>query len=505
MITWEMLKALFFEKPPPMSVAYAPFEELPEAGQTMGTLFIGRQGSGKTSALARHLVEYFDTHPNEAIFVLDWSGDISNRILGQFCQRSFAERQKVMHRLVYDEPGHPEWVLPLPELTEAYGGTFEDEIERVKDNLNGLYKNPSQEAVIMAGVAINKTLPEIYRLLTSIKNQYGQTWQVTESEYLIENPKAMSRALTDYGASLPEGSKQYLLDQIVNIKSEERNKRTYVLMELFGWIKTDYMRASLGYPRPAWTPKEAIARGQMVIINGSRMVNHPTARNYKFTQAWTLIKAELNRRTPHDKNDRPVTVVLDEVKSLLKVPAFAEDVGEISPIYRSRGVKLYIVIQALSQLTEELERNIWLLGNLVGFGLENKVDCEKLAYQLNKYVPTSAKLPAQRPDQNPLTESEHGQDRQGADWIWGLDDRQCLVKRYLDERHRDKRVRYIRRTKDLPARPLLIPVEEFKEQLLKDRGLRVWEALTVVDSRRPPAEVKPSAQEQAVKPPMGQG
>lgn len=498
MITWAMLKALFMEKPPPMQVTYAAHEELSDAGLTMGSLYIGRQGSGKTSALARHLVEYFDAHPQEAIFVLDWSGDLSNKILAQFCQRSYGERQKVAHRLVYDEPGHPEWILPRPELTEAYGGTFEDEIERVKDNLNGLYKNPSQEAVIMAGVAINKTFPEIYRLLTSIKNTYGETWQVTEAEYLIENPKKMAEALASFGALLPEGSKKYLQDQIVNIDKDERNKRTYILMELFGWIKTAYMRARLGYPRPAWTPKEAIKRGQMVIVNGSRMVNHPTARNYVFTQDWTLIKSELNRRTPHNLNDRPVTVVLDEVKSLLKVPAFAEDVGEISPVYRSRGVQLYIVIQALSQLTEELERNIWLLGNLIAFGLENKEDCGKLAYQLNKYQPTTTKLPAQRVDQNPVTESEQGQDRLGADWIWGLDDRQCLVKRYMDERHRDKKIRYVHRTKNLPARPLLIPVDEFKEQLLKDRGMRIWDALGVVDRRKidvppppPPTGVKP--------------
>lgn len=487
-----LLKILFGEKLPPIRVNYAAHEELPKAGLTMGNLYIGAQGRGKTSSLARHLVEQFDNNPDEAIFVLDWSGDLSNKILTQFCQRDYAKRQQDMHRIVYDELGHPEWVLPLPELTEAYGGTFEDEIDRVKNNLNGLYKNPSAEAVIMAGVAINKTLPEIYRLLTHIKNPYGETWQVTEAELLIESPKVLNKALKDFEASLPPSTFFYLRDQIASLKADERNKRTYILMELFGWIRSNYLRAKLGYSRPAWTPKEAIKRGQMVIVNGARMINNPTARDYVFTQIWSLVKAELNRRMPADAKDKPVSVVLDETRNLFDVPAFAKEIGDVSPVYRSRKVQLYIVIQGLAQLDRELYKKIWMLGNIVCFGMENKDDCLAMAFQLNHFRPTQAKLPDQQ--EKSVAESANEQDREGADWIYELDDRQCLVKRYLNEQHRDKAVQYVRKTKDLPTRPIQIPLDELKEQLLKERGMRIMDALDVVDRRRPPDDHKPPPQ-----------
>jgi len=480
MANWALLKSIFFGQGPPLAVTYSDAEELLPASLTMGTLFIGRQGSGKSSSLAGHLVGHFDAHPDEAIFVLDWSGDLSNKVLTQFAQRPLEQRDLAMRRIVYDEPGHPEYVLPKPELSLAYGGTYEDEIDRVKNNLNGLYHNASQEAVIMAGIAINKTLPEIYRVLASIQNQHGESWQVTEAERLIDSFGELKAALLN--PNLPAPTKSYL-QQLANARPDERSKRTYILHELFGWIRTPYMRARLGYYAPAWTPKEAIAKGQMVIVNGTRLINNPTARDYVFTQDWSLIKAELNRRMPADPNVKPVSVVLDETRNLFDIPAFANEIGDISPVYRSRKVQLYVVIQALSQLDKVLQEKIWLLGNIVTFGMENKKDCEAMAYQLAKYFPQQEKLPSLQPNANPITEAENGQDRERADWIWSLDERQCLVKRFLTESKRDPRLRYVPRTKDLPHGPLEISLEEFKEGLLKARGVKVRDALEVVDHR----------------------
>src|SRR5205085_1337404 len=53
MIDWNLLRMLLVGTPLPRTVRYAPYEQLPAAGLTMGTLFLGRPGSGKTSALAR--------------------------------------------------------------------------------------------------------------------------------------------------------------------------------------------------------------------------------------------------------------------------------------------------------------------------------------------------------------------------------------------------------------------------------------------------------------------
>ena len=252
---------------------------------------------------------------------------------------------------------------------------------------------------------------------------------------------------------------------------------------MLGWIKTPYVKAKLGYPRRFWTAKDAIAKGQMVIINGANLINNPTARDYFFTQAWSLIKAEANRRVPSNPDDQPFSVVLDETRNLFDIPAFAEEVGDISPVYRSRKVQLYVVIQALSQLTDELKEKIWLLGNMVIFGLENKRDAEVVAYQLSSYDPRRVKQPARTQAQNPITETEPGQDRIGADWINHLDKRQCIVKRHYDEQTKDHHVRYVAKTKDMPNLPLQISVAEFKEYLLKDRGMRIRDALELVERR----------------------
>ena len=95
-------------------------EELPEKGLTMGTLIIGRPGTGKTSSLARHLVDYFETFKDRAIFVLDWSGSVSESILTLIQQKAEDIRDGLVERLVYDELGHPDLVIPLPEFSEDY-------------------------------------------------------------------------------------------------------------------------------------------------------------------------------------------------------------------------------------------------------------------------------------------------------------------------------------------------------------------------------------------------
>lgn len=109
-------------------------EELYPEGLTMGTLMIGRQGTGKTSSLARHIVDYFMTYPDRAVFVLDWSSSISENILKLIIQKPGEVREKLLKRLVYDELGSPNWVIPFPEFSEAYGSNFEEQVQSVSVN-----------------------------------------------------------------------------------------------------------------------------------------------------------------------------------------------------------------------------------------------------------------------------------------------------------------------------------------------------------------------------------
>ena len=67
----------------------------------MGTLYIGRQGTGKTTALARHIVEYFKTYPDRAIFVLDWSGSITDSIFGIIANEPPRVSEALTARLIW--------------------------------------------------------------------------------------------------------------------------------------------------------------------------------------------------------------------------------------------------------------------------------------------------------------------------------------------------------------------------------------------------------------------
>ncbi len=95
--------------------------------------------------------------------------------------------------------------------------------------------------------------------------------------------------------------------------------------------------------------------------------------------------SEINKRTPGDSNDKPVALVMDEVYSLLSIPGMAEEIGMLSPLYRSRKLELYVVLQALSQLAPELYRQIWSIGNIVCFGISNFDEAYELAQQLFRY------------------------------------------------------------------------------------------------------------------------
>ena len=163
-------KILFGYKPLTPSLALGSADDLFDQGLTMGTLFIGRQGTGKTTSLARHLVEYFKKYPDRAIFVLDWSGSISDTILNLILQEERGVRDQLLKRVVYDELGNPDWVIPMPEFSSLYGLSYDKQVQRVVENLEKLSPYLIQNAPILGGVVISEIAPHFFRLLTAITN-----------------------------------------------------------------------------------------------------------------------------------------------------------------------------------------------------------------------------------------------------------------------------------------------------------------------------------------------
>jgi hypothetical protein len=325
-----------------------------------------------------------------------------------------------------------------------------------------------------------------FRLAATIHNEYDENWQITEVKKLLMDTALLRRALSKFGDSIPEA--KWHLNRFLEQDDRERSLQTNAILSTLSVIEPKEIKASFGYFKPGWTPKEAIEKGLFVIVNGARMVNYRMSMSYVFMQRFSLILQEVRRRMPSNPNDLPVSLVLVELKELEKIPGFASIVAELSPIYRSRKLQLYLVVQALNQLSEELRKQIWSLGNIVCFALQDKLDAEAMAYQLFKYDPRSIKQEARNPNQNPITEPEHGLDRLAADWIQTLHFRECLIRRHISEQQLDSNVYHVSQTRPLPAHPPLNPVWEIRARLLRERGVKVRDALEIINQREIPQE-----------------
>jgi hypothetical protein len=219
----------------------------------------------------------------------------------------------------------------------------------------------------------------------------------------------------------------------------------------------------------------------MVIVNGARLINQEAAQYYLFTQVYSLIMEEINKRTPANPKDQPVSLVLDEVYSLLSIPGMAQEIGRISPQYRSRKLELYVVLQSLSQLSEELRSLIWNIGNVVCFSLSNVDEAEEMSRQMFSYNPYAIKYNAKTELQQNVSEPDRGQYLQLANNIQHLRHREALVRRYISEQKLDPFIRHVIKTPDVDQTP--VNLDEVKEELLKKRGERLRDVLEYVDGK----------------------
>lgn len=460
-------------------------DRLYDAGLTMGTLYIGGQGTGKTTALARHLVDYMKKYPNRAIFVLDWSGSITDSLLSVLMAQNNAPA--LLKRVIYDQLGNREWVVPLPEFSHEYGGSYEDQIQRVVENFRKLSPELVANAPLLGGLAVSEIAPHFFRLLTAATNDAvdpNETWQITETKRLMVDRNVLKKVLTKYGSKVPETSwylnREYLSSEI---KASERELRTYALRSILNITDNREVRARLGYYHPGWTPKEAIAKGKLVIVDGANLIDQKAAQYYLFTQVFSLIMAELKRRRPANPNDQPVSLVLDELKSLLENPGMAKDLASLAPQYRSRKLQLYVVLQELAQMSEELRPHIWSLGNIVCFAMSNFDEAYEIAQQLFRYDPGLERLQAANDRQRPIMENDRGQSLILANWLQRLRKRECVMRRMVTEQYRDPLVRHVPQTISVPMNPNYAQLNELKDELLKKRAIRIHDALEQINRR----------------------
>lgn len=451
--------------------------ELYDKGLPMGIFAIGKQGAGKSTWIAMHILSFMHRNLNAAIFILDWSGSITNILFDLISREPSKQAQKDMNRIIYAEPGHPSTIVPMPEFSFEYGLPMESQIRRVQKNWFALSQMFNAE--ILAGVLINGLIPRVLEVFTSIGKTPYEMWQVTELEMAMSFPKIyFPKLFSSYPDKFSESTKELLLKRLINLPAKEAELRTYALTKILNQVKSDSLSPSLGYNRPGWTPREAINNGNVVLINGQRLVGQTEVQHYAFTQIHSIIMDEINQRDP-GASDEPILYVLDEVLTAKDNPGMADDLAKIPSQYRSRGVCLHLCGQGLWQFNEDLQKAIWNMGNLVCFSLDNYDDAFAVAQQLSVYRPQMVKSLQSR---YPHAETEKGQTVMLANFIQGLRKRECIMRRYWSESERDPQIIHVRKTKEITGYPQE-SVETMKERLLKKRGLPVSEALKLIKSR----------------------
>jgi hypothetical protein len=483
MIDFKLFMRLIAGKQPPPRVTWTSKDNLYEEGATRGTLIIGDPGVGKTRYAAMQIFKKFKKFPNQAIFVFDWSGSLTNTILELIVRDP--DYQSLLRRVVLDELGNSEWICPKPEFHKDYGLSDEEQVSRVVENMERLAQFMAKTAAFLTETSIEEIGKELLRLLSVITNEHGENWQVTEGKRLLMDLDLLRIAVKKYGHLQPAARWYFLHEYLPKdfMKPSEKELSTKALRYLLGKIEGREVRATLGYYRPGWTPKEATERGLLVLIDAHKMINQPSAQHYLLMQNFSLVMAWINKREVDDPSYHPAMIAFDETYTILKIPGMAEWLGMVSPLYRSRKFQLLIIIQALWQLDKNLAQQIWTLGNIVSFAVSNGDEALKIAKQLFSYEPRYIKNPPKTENQNPTTESLQGQDRLNADWIQNLQAREIVIRRYVTEQVRETGILYVPKTADFPKNVPYIDVREVKQRLIVERGVRVRDAIEIINKR----------------------
>ena len=451
---------------------------------TRGGLVIGKPGVGKTVWGSMVTIRYALEYPDRPIISLDASGSFTNEFIQLVQQLPRNQRESIERRLVYDRMGDQEWVVPMPFFSPDYGLHYEEQVQTVAKNYKKLNQALITQTPVMA-IAITETLPELSRILCAIQNEQGECWQITEAKKLLLDHATLKLACKIFGNKVPD-AKWYFENEFLGtrLSKYEMERRTHTLRSVLGSIGSRPIRARLGYHKPGWTPKEAIEKGLIVLVSGEELINQEEIQSILFTDIYSQILAQINKRTPHNPDDKHVLLVIDEVYSLIRIPGMAEEIGKVSPQYRSRRLQIIVVIQALWQLADNLKEQIWSLGNVICFGVEDFNEAYRISQQLFKYDPTRTKLPPASDIGQPIVETDRGQYLTAANWIQHLKKRECIMKRYITEGEEEPYVGYVEKTREKPNELLDEPLFQIKDRLLRRRAIPVRDALEVVNRRK---------------------
>jgi hypothetical protein len=480
---WDLIWKLLIPEPPKFpNTREAPSEDIPAAAKRLNELWLGRPATGKTAALARQMVDHLVAHPEEAMVSFDGSQSFTDTFLKIVLSQPKPVRDALLKRIIYDELGHPEWVLTLPEFHESYEVPFEKQIQRATQNLEALNPELITQTPVIGGLSVHHYGRELFRLITCIKNDLGGTWQITEAKRLLTDRKLLSWALKNYG-HLAGNAKWFLEEKYMKLKADEADMRVLGLISVLDDIEAPEIRPRVGFHRPSYTIPDIIRNGKSLLVNAIRVNDQDRTLAQLLIHVKSLVMNEISKRTPDNPFDFPFTLLLDELPSLLDYADMQKTIMRAGTYYRSRKLQTCIVAQELSQFPPELLPHIWGYANITCFSLLNADDAYELAKQLFPYIPNTVKAKGKTDSSQDIYEPDRGQYLQIANQIRNLKHRECIARRQISQTESERYVLWVKRTKDALMTASDREVQELKDELLQKYGERVNEVTAAINRR----------------------
>lgn len=493
---WDIIKSLFFRSgwKLPEFVIW-PTRLLYEEGLVMSTAFIGRQGVGKTFALANELLEQIKHNKEQSFFIFDWSGGLINTLF--MLALSDAKRDEIIPRLIYDEMGGRNingeaYVMPMPEFSEKFDPEkqwlerVEDQADRVQRTFEEINPNLVERNPTLGGRPIKSLLPNLLLLANAIKDDNDSSWQITEVTKLL-NREVRELARKQFGNKVGKANEYFTFS--FTGKEKLDNELAHALMDVLDVIKSRRIRARVGFPAPGWTPKEAIQKGMIIACDGSGLNNNHKQKDYAFLQLFHLVLDEINKRVPSAPGYHPINWVMDEVYTFTETPSVARILAHLPSEYRSRKLQLFLVIQSFKQLAGEengrkgLEDVFFSFGNMVIFSLLDIDDCFTGVRNLFPFDPQLIKVPARNEGQHDIMENRDEQLAVRAYQLQHLAQRECYVRRFVNEARMDK-VIHIGKTREVRLTADHEDVENLKDELMLKRGIPLLKAEEIISKRK---------------------
>ena len=482
-----------------------PARLLYEAGLVMSTAFVGRQGIGKTVALAQELLVQIKAHPEQPFFIFDWSGGLIIILLRLIL--SDPKRDELLPRLVYDAMGGrtingQAYGMPMPEFSEKYDPEkpwlerVEDQADRVQRIFEALNADLIEKNPTLGGRPIKALLLNLLLLTNAITDENGESWQITEVTRLLKN-EARELARKLFGFKVKKAN-EYFTNEFTG-ESKLDNDIAHALGDVLDIIKSSRIRSRAGYPLPGWTPNEAIRNGLVVLCDGSGLTNNHRQKDYLFLQLFYLLLDEINKRAPSSPGYHPINWVMDEVYTFTETPSVSRMLAHLPSEYRSRKLQLFLVIQSLKQLAGEdkgkkgLEDVFFSFGNMVVFSLLDIDDCFTFIKNLIPFDPQLVKVQAHLEGQHDIMENRDEQLAVRAYELQHLAQRECYVRRFVNEAQMD-RVIHIGRTREARITANYQDVENLKDNLMLQRGVLLSKAQKIIGERKisiPKKQIRP--------------